>query len=311
MKLPGFHQMVVDDRYGILFLTTGPDGEQVLVLDAAAASVRWIDGLAGASGLAVTRDGRTLFVALSRADAIAEIHIPSLRVTARHDLTPGSAPVWLALTGDTLWFGYHGPTTWNARIGRLDTISGTVSMEAHPARYWRAPALAASRDGHVLLAAQGGLSPSAIHVYEVAQGTLTLSAASDQVGANLVDAALDSAGGMVFTASAAQDHVGAFALPRLSPSAAYAAGPHPNAVAVRPDGERVAVGSAAGRGSGIRVYRPDRPEPDRTAALGDAAVLADRGLAWAPDGSLFAVTRRPGRLALWLRTLSAELSSLA
>ena len=94
----------------------------VLVTDFDGRLLRTLKNKPGAADLALSRDSRTLYVALSGGDAIAAVDTGTYREKARYTTGDGTAPLRLALAGNTLWFSYG--SDWDSNIGALD-LSGT------------------------------------------------------------------------------------------------------------------------------------------------------------------------------------------
>ena len=64
LGLSSLGRIVVDEPRGHLFLSPGPTGTGVRVTDLQGGPVQTIDGLPGATGLALTPDGSSLWVAV-------------------------------------------------------------------------------------------------------------------------------------------------------------------------------------------------------------------------------------------------------
>ena len=91
LGLSSLGRIVVDDARGHLFLTSGPSGSGVRVTDLQGGPVRTIDGLPGATGLALTPDGSSLWVAVPSM-GLARIDTSTLAVAQRSPCRRGSAP---------------------------------------------------------------------------------------------------------------------------------------------------------------------------------------------------------------------------
>ncbi|RZU73142.1 hypothetical protein EV384_1541 [Micromonospora kangleipakensis] len=120
--------VALDEAHGRLFVSAGPDRNEVLVTDLAGTEVRRLTGLPGASGLLL--DGDTLYVALHGAGAIAAFDTSTLAETRRWSLPVDACPDDLALTADRLVFTAHhcNPAIGGSWLGTLDRASGKVTQ---------------------------------------------------------------------------------------------------------------------------------------------------------------------------------------
>lgn len=283
-----------------VFVSGGRDASQIVVADAAGTVTGVLDGLAGPTDLQLSNDRRTLYVALSGADAIAAFDTASLRESARYRTGAGACPSTLAISGRYLWFGY-GCGQWDSEIGRVDLRRSTVATGLAGETFYAPPLLAAARrNPGVLLASDTGLTPSQIWSYTVGTGgTLTPAepAAFDPARASMYDIALDPAGTIAYTAAPAPYAVQAYAMSDLTqPIRAYDTGPYPRAVELTRDGTRIAAAAQ----TRLLVFTADGSLTAQTDLAGPAFSVVRGGLAWAPNGRrLYAVTYNldgPGHL---------------
>ncbi|MDX6274421.1 MAG: hypothetical protein QOJ92_1631 [Frankiales bacterium] len=98
------YTVLLDDAHSQLFASSGPDRTSVRVLSLNGGSTQVIDGLWGASGMALSPDGALLYVALRTGDAIAVIDTVSLSEVRRIDTGVASCPIELTATASRLWF---------------------------------------------------------------------------------------------------------------------------------------------------------------------------------------------------------------
>src|SRR5262245_9094068 len=96
-QLTGFHQIVVDDAAGYVFLSEGVDSPlligagatnatSIVVTDLSGTYVTTLDAGDGVEGLAVSPDGGTLYAALAADDAVGVIDTTSLTQTMEYSL---------------------------------------------------------------------------------------------------------------------------------------------------------------------------------------------------------------------------------
>ncbi|WP_327316256.1 YncE family protein [Streptomyces sp. NBC_01235] len=284
-----FRDIVVDGVHDRVFVSD-PTGGSIVVTDYAGAFVQQITAEEGAAGLVLSADSSKLYVALSTADAIAEIDTATLTETHRYPTGADTSPQSLAMAGGKLWFGYTVGSSGG--IGSLDIASPAPEATLVPSgRYWYyAPALASSpADPNVLVAGEEGVSPATLAVYDTATGGLQKRAerlfTSSPSISYLNDFAVTADGqNIVVAANNPSDHQ-IVRLSDLSSNGYYSSWQFPNAVAVATDGT-VATGAS---GDFVKTYRPGSTWP----SLHEYAVndLQRDGLAWAPDENrLFAIT---------------------
>lgn len=122
---PGFHQILPVPELGRAFLTQGRDGNGVFVLNRRGKITRVLEHLPGATGMTLSRDRSTLYVALHRADAIATVNTRTLRVR-RISTGTDTCPFSVALTGRRLWFAGTCFLYGSGPLGAIDLWSGRV-----------------------------------------------------------------------------------------------------------------------------------------------------------------------------------------
>ncbi|MGW7210681.1 YncE family protein [Streptomyces sp. NPDC054837] len=149
--------MAVDAVHRRLYMADIVTGS-VLVTDFDGRLLRTLKNKPGAADLVLSPDSRTLYVALSGGDAIAAVDTGTYREKARYTTGDGTAPLRLALAGDTLWFSYG--SDWDSNIGSLfrtgaDTPSRVIDLEPGTGRWLRAHGLIWSPDGTRLFALTG------------------------------------------------------------------------------------------------------------------------------------------------------------
>ncbi|GAA2452449.1 hypothetical protein [Streptomyces macrosporus] len=304
--------IVVDGVHERVFISD-PQGGSVVVTDYDGALVARIVSLPGATGLALSEDSGSLYVALRDGDAIAEIDTGSLAETARHDTGAGTAPRQVALAGERLWFGYG--TSGEGNLGSLDLSSDdpvvTLDQEG-PYDWYSAPLLAsAPGDPGTLVAGAPGQSPTEVAVYDVGSGTAQGRAYRRDPGAdgsgNLRDMAVTPDGGQVILASGYPYHHHAYRTSDLAAAGRYTTDSYPNSVAIAPDGA-IAAGIDGAYSPDVYLFEPGLStafrEYDFPQTSGHTPTLRPAGLAWTPDaGRIFALTEQYGTENLTLQVL--------
>ncbi|MFG2332774.1 hypothetical protein ACGFMM_24520 [Streptomyces sp. NPDC048604] len=298
---------VVDQAQRKVYVSTGPSASAIDVYGYDGRLQQTVEHLPGASGLVLSEDGTTLYVALAAADAIVALDTATLTEKDRHPTGAHTCPTRLTRTGTDVWFGY-GCDAWTGAIGRLDDASQPAKvtldqqvppeeLATDPRRFERAPLLATSRPAPgsstapILVASQPHISPVNVRVYEVKDGALVPGVREDRGGSNLTDLAVSPGGSTLYTAAGSQDRVDGFATADLSGKGVWHTGQSPTAVAASPDGHHLASGTHTSRGNGASVvlhplvngareirYRVPRDHR-----------LADRGLSWSADGTALAI----------------------
>ncbi|MEV4315004.1 hypothetical protein [Actinocrispum sp. NPDC049592] len=290
LPLTDFGDLVVDQVHKHAYVTGAAANNSVVVTDLSGRVQKTLPNQFGATGLALSADSGTLYVALASGDAISVIDTVRLTETARFPTGPQTCPTHLARTDTVVWFGYGCDDVWNGRIGKLDTAATPPAValdQQGDARFQKAPLVTAAGSGP-LVAGQLELSLSNVHVFTVQSGTLTAGASGGAVGSNLTDMSLSPDGTTLFTAAGSRDQVDGFATSDLSRRGGYATGPYPNAVAASPDGLKLATGIHT-TGDDVAIYRIGGTVPVDTSSL--PGTSTPRGLTWSPDHQrLFAVT---------------------
>ncbi|MEZ0070056.1 YVTN family beta-propeller protein [Streptacidiphilus sp. MAP12-20] len=283
LAIAHFSHLVVDQAHGHLFVSGGTGTSGILVTDLQGATVTTIPETTGATGLALSPDGTTLYAALPGGDQITAIDTSTLTQTASYPTGPGTRPDSLAYAGGSLWFGYG--VAGSGGIGSL-TASGTVTLAADP-NPWPTPPTLTSTPGPsaaLVAAAQNGAA-STVSVYTASAGTLTRTANGPLAIPDLGDIALTPDGHDIVAGSATGVD-GRFHTTDLTPDGHYHWPLAGNVLAVAPDG----TVAAALNDTTYRTLSADSSGEYNIYATANQDHLAPHGLAWAPDEShLYAV----------------------
>lgn len=288
-----------DARHQRLYISDRVTGS-VLVTDFGGQVVRKLDGLPGAADLALSKDNRTLYVALAEGDAIVALDTATYRQKARYPTGEGTGPAQLALTGGKLWFS-HGED-WESSIGSLD-LSGpkpVVRLHLAPEGYWGGPPrlTASPAAPGKLVAGEQYMSSAGVTVYDVGSGTPKPLVAQDNPGdlGSLVGLTLTPDGKSLLATGGYPYHHLSLALDSLEVDHVYPTVAYPNASAVSARGA-VAAGVNNSWGEDVYLFRQGESEPYRVVDFdpGTGSYLRPNGLTWSPDGTrLFAVTGTDG-----------------
>lgn len=327
-QLTSFHQILVDEQAGLVFLSEGQDSYGVLtngaddipgivVTDLAGNYVTTIDAGMGADGMALSADGGTLYAALEPDNTVAVIDVSSITSTtttptqAYWRLNGWEVPYSLAIQSGKLWVSYDPEqvSVGGAEIGYFDmsqtdpTFNDQVYSEL--AGTWQqAPDLAADPSGSgVLIASGDARSDTEVASWNVASGTPVtlvsreelLNPAGDQCGGP-VQGVLPG-GGSFMTACPASS-MDSYSTSDFSVTGSYTADGYTDAVATAPQAGLMAVGAENFLGPDVFVYQPGSSTPLNVYDFGqieddqdNAQILVSGGLAMSPDGSaLYAVT---------------------
>ena len=316
LAMTSFARIVVDQAHGHLFLSPGRSGSALTVTDLAGNEVGRSGPIAGATGMALTPDGSSLWVAAAAGDALVRVDTSSLAVVQTVALPAGTCPGDVAVVGARVVYGYSCNTYGGAGsyggLGVVDATTGAVLANVTTGPYYKPIVVAAS--GGQVYAADAALSPSSLYLYDVTGTPLQLIAQRTSVCENLQDLAASPDGTRVVTACGWPYEHDVYSVDKLVPAGLYPSGAYPNAAAWSGDGRVVAVGSDSAYAPDVRIYAAGGATPQRTVDFGSGAYLQPRGLAIAADGSTtWAVTGDVYGGSLAVRVLSlpgASTSSL-
>jgi hypothetical protein len=289
LPIAHYSHMVVDAVHQHVFISGGAGYDTVLVTDFSGRTVATIGGEPGATGLALSPDGGTVYAALAEGDAVSAISTDGLAETARYSTGAGTEPTYVAAVGGKVWFGYGGAA--QGGIGSIDTGASpaAVTLGAAAGSWYAAPMLAANPDGE-LVAGEPGQSPDQLASYDVSGGTATVLAAEQFVysAGNMGDLQISPDGTDVVVASGAPYYQQVFKVADLSAAGQYSSTNYPDSVSIAADGT-VLAGVDNG-GDCVYVFAPGEAGSVKEFGL-PSGTLATAGLAVTPDGSeLFAIT---------------------
>jgi Bacterial Ig-like domain (group 3) len=288
-----YSHMLVDPANQHLFITSGSGSSSILVTNYAGQTIATIPNEPGATGLALSSDGSTVYAALADGDAVSAISTSTLAETARYPTGTGTDPTYVAYTSGRIWFGYGAAT--QGGLGSIDpsTSPATVTLDAAPGSWYAAPMVTASAGGE-LVAGEPGQSPVQLASYDVSSGTATVLAPEEffDNAANLSSMQITPDGQDVVIASGYPYYQQIYQVSDLSADGTYPTTNYPNSVSISSDGS-VAAGTDAGSNE-IFMFAPGGSTPLNTYDFGSDWLAAD-GAALTPDGSLlFAVTLAGG-----------------
>lgn len=267
LPLAHYSHILIDSAHRHLFISGGTGSTSILVTDYSGRTVTTVDNEPGATGLALSSDGRTVYAALADGDAVSAISTRTLTERARYATGAGTDPMYVAYTGGEIWFGYG--VAAHGGIGSIDPSSGpaAVTLAAAPGSWYAAPLLAAGPNGE-LVAGEPGQSPDQLASYDVSSGTASVLAAQRfvQTGGNLANLQLTPDGSEVVTASGYPYYQQVFKVSDLTPAGQYNSTNYPDAVSVAADGT-VLAGVDNPSANSIYVFAPGNPTPLKAFSL--------------------------------------------
>lgn len=326
-QLSSFHQILVDEQAGFVFLSEGQDSYGVLtngaddipgivVTDLAGDYVTTIDAGMGADGMALSSDGATLYAALEPDNTVAAIDVSSITsatttpTQAYWRLNGWEVPYSLAIQSGKLWVSYDPEqvSAGGAEIGYFDMSQADPSFDdqvgSEFAGTWQqAPDLAADpSDGGVLIASGAARSDNEIASWNVAgDAPVTLVARQeldDTAGYECGGEETVLPGGGSFMTDCPAPDMYSFSTSDFGVTGTYTGDGYTDGVATAPQAGLVAIGGDNIHGTDVFVYQPGSGQPLNVYDFGqvvededNAQVLVPGGLAMSPDGSrLYAVT---------------------
>jgi protocatechuate 3,4-dioxygenase beta subunit len=102
LPLSGYAAHVVDESRGRIYVTAGPGDNRMAVTDLQGRPVQTVEGLTGASSMALSDDGTSLFVALET-HRVVRLDAGALTVEQTYELPDFQRVIDLAWAGDRLW----------------------------------------------------------------------------------------------------------------------------------------------------------------------------------------------------------------
>jgi hypothetical protein len=296
LPLTGFYAIVVDGGHGHVFVTGGSGDSTVAVLDFAGSIVATITNETAASGMTLSSDGATLFVALQGRSAIDKISTSTLARTGAISLGQLKSSGALTLAGGLLWFGYGTcGMVQGSGIGSVDPVTGTLHKYTGMGYPQYCPALVSDpTDPDRFFGWDVGLTPVKVWEFDASTTPPTLLASGYLDGGGNDFAVtpdgsklLGSLGSAVFEYNTSDLSYTGFS---------YPTGPYANAVETTALGTGYVIAGSDAPFVGdnnIFVFPLQQTTPTFTFDFGnsEASVLSPGALALSPDGSeLFAVT---------------------
>jgi hypothetical protein len=296
LPIAQYSHMLVDPGHKHIFITSGTGYSTILVTNYSGQTVATIPNEPGATGLALSGNGKTVYAALADGDAISAISTSTLTQTALYSTGAGADPTYVAYTSGRIWFGYGAAT--QGGIGSIDPrtspATDTLNATNDPANTWyAAPMLSASRGGD-LVAGEPSQSPVQLATYDVSSGTATVLAppqfitVDGQSASNMESMQITPDGNDVVVASGAPYFHQVLQVSDLSEVGEYPTTTYPNSVSISRNGT-VAAGTDAGSNE-VFVFAAGGSTPLNTYNFGSSWLASD-GVALTPNArELFAIT---------------------
>jgi 5-hydroxyisourate hydrolase-like protein (transthyretin family) len=161
VPLSRYSDMLVDPAHERVFVTGGSGTDEVAVVRLDGSGTTTVPGTPGAAQMALSEDGRFVYVVLREGDGVAEIDTSTL-VSRRLPTGAGSCPTDVAAYAGYVWyigsFGSDKPGSCSQRraVWRLDPVTGEVAEQAYVGYTEKITALYAVPQHMKLVYAEGG-----------------------------------------------------------------------------------------------------------------------------------------------------------
>ncbi|MGW7822759.1 YncE family protein [Streptomyces puniciscabiei] len=292
LPLSHYSHMLVDAAHQHIFFSQGAGSTGIVVTDLSGTPVTTIQNEPGATGLALSADGGTLYAALADGDAVAAIDTATLTESTRYATGTGSAPLSVAVAGGRVWYGYTADS--KGAVGSLDPSAADPVATPQPSMsHWSVAPLLATGGG-VLAAEEPQQNLSHVATFDVSSGTPSVKADTLVYGGTVTGFHVTGDGAEVVLAAPQQPAAHAYRTADLafaSPSGYGAGGTNaaPNSLAADTDGT-IAVGSTSASQADLYLYAGSSNLAENHVTLPSGTLTPD-GLAWGANGALYAVTR--------------------
>jgi DNA-binding beta-propeller fold protein YncE len=245
LPLPSAADVAVDGTGGHVFVSGGRGTTDLVVTDLDGQLVGTIGNQQGATGLALSADGTTVYAALGDGDAVSAIDTATLAERARYPLGPSVCPSDLAPAGGKLWFSYG--CGQDGRIGSLDLRgpAPVVGLDQGGAWYFPPQLASASADQGVLVAGRRETSPTTVTSFDVSSGQAVVRASTDALGGFLRDLEVTPDGANVLVVTHEPDYPLVLSVADLGQVGYYDSSVGTTLIAIRPDGA-VVTGTPTG-----------------------------------------------------------------
>jgi sugar lactone lactonase YvrE len=292
LPLSHYAHMLVDTAHQHIFFSQGAGSTGIVVTDLAGTPVTTLTGEQGATGLALSPDGTTLYAALADGDAVAAVDTATLTESARYATGTGSGPVSVAVAGGRVWYGDM--VGDRGAVGSIDpTAADPVATSQSVLANWpAAPQLATG--GGVLAAEELSTNTTDVATFDVSSGTATAMTHLGVSGGSSTGFQVTGDGKKVLLADSSDVALRAYRtadMAMANPSVYYTGGipSAPNSLSLDTDGT-IAVGSTTGSAPGVYFYAGSQLRENYVPFA--SGTLAPDGLEWGGDGTtLYGVTQ--------------------
>lgn len=293
LDLSGFFELEYDEANGVLYLSQGAGSSAVIVTDLSGNIVTEIQGLTDATGITLSEDGASLWVALPTLGSIARIDTTSLAEVQRYALPTGVCPGSVAETDGYVAVGHscntYAGTGGYGSVGVLDPASGVWS-DLGTGPFYRPYVTSSPGSPGLVVAGDLGSSPTTLTTIGIVDGIPDVVSSRWNTGGNLRDLAMSPDGQVVVQASGAPYTHNAYTPVGLADAGSYTSTNYPNAVAWSADGSTVATGTDSPYDFDVRLHAAGSSPATAEYELAPYRLLP-RGLAVSGDGSIaFAVS---------------------
>jgi DNA-binding beta-propeller fold protein YncE len=217
--------------HGDLFVANGHGGSDVLVFSPTGTLVHDITGEPGATGMVLSPDGGTLYVAQSASNKISAINTTTF---AHTEFTVDGCPTYLALVSGRLFYSFGcSPGDNHSAVSSIDPIAGGTPVPALTALY--APPMLAGA-GSTLAAAVVGLSPTPLSTYTSDDTGALTDLASIRAADDIRDLAISADGNTLYSADPGGGQFTDYDVATLDTAAEFTGTHYATAVALSPDG---------------------------------------------------------------------------
>ncbi len=280
LGLTGFSHMLVDGAHGHVFVTGGNSDTAIAVMNADGTADTTIGSEPHASGMALSSDGATLYVARCGQDQIDEIDTTSL-ANVGHFAADVAGSCSIALANDRLWYGNS-----SLKLASVSLAAGHAEVATGISNGGGPIASTAVHPDWLVTGSSGGVT-----LLDVTDPSNVSQLAASAATPQLADVAIAPDGGSLVAALGADSKAVTMSLPSLSTGVTYKVS-QANAVAISPAGGKVVVGQGTINGMNVSVFNTGSTAVVNSRLMSQATSL-DRGFVAVSANSSFVYSVTP------------------